>query len=87
MFVLSSVLLNYFQICIIRLKGGDTLNIDKFIDDNWQEYSDDLENLFIKFAKLRPLNKTEKYLMEEFMKTNSKIQLSLVSKFLDERSK
>ncbi|WP_142242918.1 hypothetical protein [Mammaliicoccus fleurettii] len=63
------------------------MNIDKFIDDNWQEYSDDLENLFIKFAKLRPLNKTEKYLMEEFMKTNSKIQLSLVSKFLDERSK
>ena len=40
-----------------------------------------------KFSKLRPLNKAEKYLMAEAMKTNSKIQLSLISKFLDERSK
>lgn len=63
------------------------MNIDKFIEDNWQDHNSDLEILFNKFSKLRPLNKTEKYLMEEAMKTNSKIQLSLISKFLDERSK
>lgn len=63
------------------------MNIDKFIEDNWQDHNFDLENLFNKFSKLRPLNKTEKYLMEETMKTNSRIQLSLISKFLDERSK
>lgn len=62
------------------------MDIDKFID-NWQDHNSDLEKLFNKFSKLRPLNKTEKYLMEEAMKTNSKIQLSLISKFLDERSK
>ncbi|WQJ75243.1 hypothetical protein P3U44_06910 [Mammaliicoccus sciuri] len=69
------------------MKGGDIVNIDKFIEDNWQDHNSDLENLFNKFSKLRPLNKTEKYLMEETMKTNSRIQLSLISKFLDERSK
>lgn len=63
------------------------MNIDKFIEDNWQDHNSDLENLFNKFSKFRPLNKTEKYLMEETMKTNSRIQLSLISKFLDERSK
>ncbi|PTK16758.1 hypothetical protein BUZ90_02900 [Mammaliicoccus sciuri] len=63
------------------------MNIDKFIEDNWQDHNSDLENLFNKFSKLRPLNKTEKYLMEQTMKTNSRIQLSLISKFLDERSK
>ena len=69
------------------MKGGDTVDIDKFIEDNWQDHNSGLEKLFNKFSKLRPLNKTEKYLMEEAMKTNSKIQLSLISKFLDERSK
>ncbi|WP_239748366.1 hypothetical protein [Mammaliicoccus sp. A-M2] len=63
------------------------MDIDKFIEDNWQDHNSDLEKLFNKFSKLRPLNKTEKYLMEEAMKTNSRIQLSLISKFLDERSK
>lgn len=63
------------------------MNIDKFIEDNWQDHNSDLEKLFNNFSKLRPLNKTEKYLMEEAMKTNSRIQLSLISKFLDERSK
>ncbi|MEX6015212.1 hypothetical protein [Mammaliicoccus sciuri] len=63
------------------------MNIDKFIEDNWQEHNSDLESLFYKFSKFKPLSKTDKHLMEESMKTNSKIQLSLVSKFLDERSK
>lgn len=63
------------------------MSTDKFIDDNWHEYSTDLENLFKSLSVNKPLNKTDKLLIEEFMKTNSKIQLSLVSKFLDERSK
>lgn len=63
------------------------MNTDKFVNDNWHEYSTDLENLFKSLSVNKHLNKTNKLLIEEFMKTNSKIQLSLVSKFLDERSK
>lgn len=63
------------------------MNTDKFVNDNWHEYSTDLENLFKSLSVNKHLNKTDKLLIEEFMKTNSKIQLSLVSKFLDERSK
>lgn len=63
------------------------MNTDKFVNDNWHEYSTDLENLFKSLSVNKHLNKTDKLLIEEFMKTNSKIQLSLVSKFLDECSK
>lgn len=76
-----------FRFVSLDLKGGVNMNTDKFVNDNWHEYSTDLENLFKSLSVTKHLNKTDKFLIEEFMKTNSKIQLSLVSKFLDERSK
>ena len=46
------------------------MNTDKFVNDNWHEYSTDLENLFKSLSVTKHLNKTDKLLIEELLRVS-----------------